>query len=29
MTAMNQQVRQHDIALWSQSFLGALDQEQA
>lgn len=29
MTAMNEQVRQHDIALWSQSFLGALDQEEA
>lgn len=29
MTAMNEQVRKHDIALWSQSFLGALDQEEA
>ena len=29
MTAMNEQVREHDIALWSQSFLGALDQEEA
>lgn len=29
MIAMNEQVRQHDIALWSQSFLGALNQEEA
>lgn len=29
MTEMNEQVRRHDIALWSQSFLGALDQEDA
>lgn len=28
MIAMNEQVRQHDIALWSQSFLGALSQEE-
>lgn len=29
MTAMNEQVCEHDIALWSQSFLGALEQEEA
>ena len=29
MIAMNEQVRRHDIALWSQSFLGALNQEEA
>ena len=28
MAAMNSQVREHDIALWSRSFLGALDSQE-
>ena len=28
MAAMNSQVREHDIALWSRSFLGALESQE-
>ena len=27
MQAMHRQVHEHDIALWSESFLGALEEE--